>query len=95
MASDLCQNIYTDTSSSNGWTKYMANFSLVDVFHDTLNVLGPERILFGTDSSFFPRGWQQPLFDVQQTVFDTLDLTPENRNAILSQNFNRVFGVDY
>ena len=73
----------------------MANFSLVDVFHDTLNVLGPERILFGTDSSFFPRGWQQPLFDVQQTVFDTLDLTPENRNAILSQNFNRVFGVDY
>lgn len=94
MASDLCQNIYTDTSSSNSWTKYMANFSLVDVFHDALNVLGPERILFGTDSSFFPRGWQQPLFDAQQTVFDTLDLIPENRNAILSQNFNRVFGID-
>ena len=94
MASDLCQNIYTDTSSSNSWTKYMANFSLVDVFHDALNVLGPERILFGTDSSFFPRGWQQPLFDAQQTVFDTLDLIPENRDAILSQNFNRVFGID-
>ena len=93
MASDVCPNIYTDTSSSNNWTKLIPNLSLEDVFRSTLSVLGPERILFGTDSSFFPRGWQQPLFDVQQKVFDTLELVPDTRDAILSDNFKRIFGV--
>lgn len=94
MASDICQNIYTDTSSSNSWIKLTPTLSLVDVFRSTLNVLGPERILFGTDSSFFPRGWQQPLFDIQQEVFDTLELIPSHRDAILSNNFNRIFGIN-
>ena len=85
MASD------TDTSSSNSWIKLTPTLSLVDVFRSTLNVLGPERILFGTDSSFFPRGWQQPLFDIQQKVFDALELIPSHREAILSKNFNRIF----
>ena len=91
MASDICPNIYTDTSSSNNWIKLTPTLSLVDVFRSTLNVLGPERILFGTDSSFFPRGWQQPLFDIQQKVFDALELIPSHREAILSKNFNRIF----
>ena len=91
MASDLCPNIYTDTSSSNSWIKLTPTLSLVDVFRSTLDVLGPERILFGTDSSFFPRGWQQPLFDIQQKVFDALGLIPSHRDAILSDNFNRIF----
>ncbi len=94
MASDICPNIYTDTSSSNNWIKLTPTLSLVDVFRSTLNVLGPERILFGTDSSFFPRGWQQPLFDIQQKVFDTLELVPNHRDAILCNNFNRIFRVN-
>tara|TARA_B100000029_G_scaffold355481_1_gene348327 strand:+ start:6747 stop:7697 length:951 start_codon:yes stop_codon:yes gene_type:complete len=94
MASDVCPNIYTDTSSSNSWITLMPNLSLVDVFRSTLNVLGPKRILFGTDSSFFPRGWQKPLFDTQQKIFDTLELTPSHRDTILNKNFNRIFRVN-
>ena len=33
------------------------------VFRQALAVVGPGRLLFGTDSSFFPRGWQQPVYD--------------------------------
>ena len=33
-----------------------------------LAVAGPDRILFGTDSSFFPRGWQQPIYEAQDAA---------------------------
>ena len=51
-------NLHVDTSRSNAWTKYTPGLCLVNVFRQALAVLGPERMLFGSDSSFFPRGWQ-------------------------------------
>ena len=54
MAADICPNLHVDTSSSNAWTKYTPGLRLVDVFRQALAVLGPERMLFGSDSSFFP-----------------------------------------
>ena len=51
-------NLHVDTSRSNAWTKYTPGLRLVNVFRQALAVLGPERMLFGSDSSFFPRGWQ-------------------------------------
>ena len=93
MAADLAANIHLDTSSSNGWTKYTPGLSLVDVFRRALAVLGPERILFGTDSSFFPRGWQRPIHEAQAAILDEIDLDAEGRAAILADNFDRVFGT--
>ena len=57
IAADLCANIHFDTSSTNGWIKYYPGLTLTDVFRQALAVVGPDRLLFGTDSSFFPRGW--------------------------------------
>ena len=93
MAGDLAANIHVDTSSSNGWTKYTPGLSLVDVFRQTLAVLGPERILFGSDSSFFPRGWQRPIHEAQSAILDEIGLDAEGRAAILANNFDRVFGT--
>ncbi|MCY4636691.1 MAG: amidohydrolase family protein [Acidobacteria bacterium] len=93
MAADLAANIHVDTSSSNGWMKYTPGSSLTDVFRRALAVLGPERILFGSDSSFFPRGWQRPVHEAQCAVLDAIDLDPEGRAAILADNFDRVFGT--
>ncbi|GIT67461.1 MAG: hypothetical protein Ct9H300mP25_09330 [Acidobacteriota bacterium] len=93
MASDVCPNIYTDTSSSNNWTKLIPNLSLEDVFRSTLSDLARNEYFSEPTRLFFPRGWQQPLFDVQQKVFDTLELVPDTRDAILSDNFKRIFGV--
>ena len=93
MAADLAANIHVDTSSSNGWTRYTPGLSLTDVFRRALAVLGPQRILFGSDSSFFPRGWQRPIHEAQCAVLDELDLDAEGRAAILAGNFDRVFGT--
>ena len=92
MAADLAANVHVDTSSSNGWTKYTPGLSLVDVFRQALAVLGPERILFGSDSSFFPRGWQRPIRAAQSAILDEIGLDAEGRAAIFADNFDRVFG---
>ena len=92
MAADLAANIHVDTSSSNGWTKYTPGLGLVDVFRQALAVLGPERILFGSDSSFFPRGWQRPIHEAQSAILDEIGLDTEERASIFANNFDRVFG---
>ena len=92
MAADLAANIHVDTSSSNGWTKYTPGLTLIDVFRQALAVLGPERILFGSDSSFFPRGWQQPIHEAQRAALDEIGLTADARVSIFADNFARVFG---
>ena len=38
---------------------------LKTVFRRALDVAGPSRLLFGTDSSFFPRGWNYGVLDAQ------------------------------
>src|SRR3984957_6819111 len=64
MLCDLCPNVYLDTSSGNGWMHY-EGLNLETVFRRALDVAGPERLLFGTDSSFFPRGWHAAVFSSQ------------------------------
>ena len=59
MAADTCANIHLDTSSSNSWIRYTPGLTLEAVFRTAVAVAGARRLLFGTDSSFFPRGWQR------------------------------------
>lgn len=91
MAADLCPNILLDTSSSNSWIKYLPGLSLRDVFRQALEVVGPERLLFGTDSSFFPRGWQRPIYEAQAGILDEVGVDPAAREKIFSGNFDRLF----
>lgn len=92
MAADQCATIHLDTSSSNAWMKYHPGLTLEAVFQRALAVAGPDRILFGTDSSFFPRGWQQPVFDAQKTTLDVLGVTPDDQAKVFGGNFDRLFG---
>jgi uncharacterized protein len=91
MAADVCPNIHLDTSSSNGWMKYYPGLTLEAVFRQALSVLGPDRLLFGTDSSFFPRGWQTSIFDAQTTALETIGVSQDDRAKILGGNFERLF----
>jgi predicted TIM-barrel fold metal-dependent hydrolase len=50
MAADLCPNIHLDTSSSNSWTRYTPGLTLESVLRSVLSVIGPSRLMFGTDS---------------------------------------------
>jgi hypothetical protein len=87
-------NIYVDTSSSNAWLAYMpSHLDLKTVFEKTLQVLGPRRILFGTDSNVFPRGWRQDIFRQQVEILHDLKTPPEAAEHILGGNIARLLGV--
>ena len=91
MAADQCRNIHLDTSSSNGWMKYHPGLTLETVFRQTLAVAGPQRLIFGTDSSFFPRGWQKGVYDAQVAALKAAGAGSEDRELILGGNFDRLF----
>jgi predicted TIM-barrel fold metal-dependent hydrolase len=91
MLADLCPNVYLDTSSSNRWMLYQAsNLNLRQVFHYALSVVGPKRLLFGSDSSYFPRGWHQQIFEDQARALYELDLSMGDARAIFSENLLRI-----
>lgn len=91
MVADLCPNIYLDTSSSNSWIKYHPSLNLEDVFRQALEVVGPDRLLFGTDSSFFPRGWQRRVWEDQVAVLERIGVDDPTKEKFFSGTFNRLF----
>jgi predicted TIM-barrel fold metal-dependent hydrolase len=91
MAADQCPNIHLDTSSSNAWMKYYPGLTLDAVFRQALQVAGADRLLFGTDSSFFPRGWQRPVFDAQRAALHAIGADQETQDRIFGGNFDRLF----
>ena len=91
MAADQCPNIHLDTSSSNGWLKYHPGLNLEGVFRQALAVAGVDRLLFGTDSSFFPRGWQKGIYDTQRAALQAIGADVAAQDKIFSGNFDRLF----
>jgi predicted TIM-barrel fold metal-dependent hydrolase len=65
MAADQCPNVHLDTSSSNSWMKYYPGPDAGRRVPAGRAGRRAERLLFGTDSSFFPRGWQRGIYDAQ------------------------------
>jgi predicted TIM-barrel fold metal-dependent hydrolase len=94
MLGDLAPNIYLDTSSTNSWMKYLLpDVTLKDVFRRALDVYGPNRLLFGTDSSFFPRGWNRSIFDAQAKALEELKVDEQAARAIFGGNLKRLMGA--
>lgn len=93
MMASLCPNVYLDTSSSNRWTECLAPApTLEQVFVQALAVAGHERLLFGSDSSFFPRGWVRSVFDTQSVTLAALGVPAAHQEAILGGNLRRLLG---
>lgn len=91
MLCDLCSNVHLDTSSSNSWTKYeSAPLGLRDVFRRALDVVGVKRLLFGSDSSFFPRGWHAAVYDAQSRLAYELGLSRDEAAQLFGGNFERL-----
>jgi len=90
MLADLCPNVYLDTSSSNSWMRY-EGLDLKTVFRRALDVMGPTRLLFGTDSSYFPRGWNYEIFEAQTRAMLDLGISSTDARLILEENLPRLF----
>ncbi|HTR34360.1 MAG TPA: amidohydrolase family protein [Bryobacteraceae bacterium] len=92
MLADLCPNVYLDTSSSNRWMRYEeAHIDLRVVFRRALDVAGPQRLLFGSDSSYFPRGWNASIFDAQSKALYEIGITEEIARQIFCDNLLHLF----
>lgn len=91
MTAELCGNIYLDTSGTNKWINYQSSdLDLKKVFEKTLKVVGSDRLLFGSDSSFFPRGWNSEIFEKQIEVISKTGLAKEEVDKIFGGNLQRI-----
>ena len=90
MLADLCPNVYLDTSSSNSWMRYEGT-DLKTVFRRAMDVVGAHRLLFGTDSSFFPRGWNYEIFEAQTRAFLDLGVSAADARLMLEGNLVEIF----
>jgi uncharacterized protein len=94
MVASQCPNVNVDTSSSNSWVNLMPYpLTLKDVFAKTLDILGPERIIFGSDSTAFPKGWRSEIFESQAEILKSLNRGTADLNLIFSENAQRIFGL--
>ena len=59
-------NVYADSSGSNSWMKYLPyDIDLKQIFRKMITTGGSHKVLFGTDSTFFPRGWRINVLEAQ------------------------------
>jgi predicted TIM-barrel fold metal-dependent hydrolase len=91
LVADLCPNVFLDTSSTNRWMAYHHSLTLTGVFRQALQVAGPDRLIFGTDSSSFPRGWAREVYAAQASALDVEGVDDTVRRRIFAENFDRLF----
>jgi predicted TIM-barrel fold metal-dependent hydrolase len=68
-----------------------AHLDLRTVFRRALDVAGPARLFFGTDSSYFPRGWNKEIFEAQVKALYEIGITGETARLIFHENLTQLF----
>lgn len=91
-------NVYMDTSGSNSWMKYMPyDLDLKQVFKKAITTGGSNKVLFGTDSTFFPRGWRINVLEAQYIACKELKadgvITDEDLHKIFYGNIHELLGL--
>jgi predicted TIM-barrel fold metal-dependent hydrolase len=64
------------------------------VYRRAIEVVGSGRLLFGTDSSFFPRGWNEQVFQAQTRALLDMDISESDVRLILGENLQRLLNRD-
>ncbi len=89
-----CPNVYVDTSGSNQWALWEPSpLGLDDLFRRFYETVGPERIIFGTDSSWFPRGFVYRYLQDQLRTCRQLAFKEEDIAQIFGGNARRLLGL--
>lgn len=82
-----CPNVFIDTSGSNQWMRWMPyELTLEKLFRKYYETIGPERIIFGTDSSWFPRGFSKSYFDEQYRAMVYIGMKDDEIDKVLYKN---------
>jgi predicted TIM-barrel fold metal-dependent hydrolase len=87
-----CENVNVDTSGSNQWVRWMPYpLSLDDLIRKFYETIGPDRILFGSDSSWFPRGFSIRYLQDQIRACRFMNMPHEALVKIFGGNAARLF----
>ncbi|MDZ4178710.1 MAG: amidohydrolase family protein [Coriobacteriia bacterium] len=89
-----CANVSVDSSGTNNWLDYhVPKMTLGEVFERCLTALGPQRVLFGTDSNTTApyRTWIRRM---QQRTLEELGLSADDLDAVMRGNAARIFHID-
>ncbi|UCH32150.1 MAG: amidohydrolase [Candidatus Bathyarchaeota archaeon] len=88
-------NVYIDTSGSNRWIHWMPfKMDMKDLFKKTLETVGPDRLIFGSDSSYFPRGFSAPYLMKQLEACQALELEKEIMERIFYGNAAKLLKLE-
>ncbi|MDZ7706230.1 MAG: amidohydrolase family protein [Trueperaceae bacterium] len=80
-------NIYVDSSGSNQWVRWMPYpLTLEDLFRKAYETIGPERMIFGSDSAGFPRGFAVRYLEDQLRACYSLNFKEEDIRMIFGGN---------
>lgn len=86
-----CPNVYVDTSGNNLWTKWtMAGYSLEQLFAKFYSTVGPQRIIFGSDSEWFPRGFALRYLQDQLRAVYSLNWPKQDIRLVFRENALRL-----
>ncbi len=86
-----CANVLVDTSGNNEWARwYPYPLSLEDLFKRFYETIGPQRIIFGSDSSWFPRGFARGYLAEQLRACRRLGLSRDELALIFGGNGRRL-----
>ncbi len=90
-----CGNVCIDTSGSNQWVKWVdGEWDTKKLFRKYMETIGPERIIFGTDSSYFPRGFAEPYIKQQIRDVRELNYREDDIQLIFGGNAARLFKIE-
>lgn len=82
-----CPNVYVDTAGSNSWiTDHPSKPDMRTVFQKFLDAYGAQRILFGSDSGLFPRGYRYDIVDNQLKLVQEMRLPTSDIKKIFYEN---------
>jgi len=90
-----CPNVYVDTSGSNQWVRWMPyDVTLESLFRKFRETVGASRIVFGTDSSWFPRGFTHQYLDVQVRAMSDVGYSEDEKDQVLYRNIAELVRFD-
>jgi predicted TIM-barrel fold metal-dependent hydrolase len=81
-------NVFMDSSGSNSWMRYLPyDLDLKMIFRKSILAGGSHKVLFGTDSTFFPRGWRINILESQLNACKEL----EAEGIIKEEDISNIF----
>ncbi|MDK2878442.1 MAG: uncharacterized protein PWR06_1158 [Thermoanaerobacteraceae bacterium] len=82
-----CPNTYVDTSGNNEWMRWMPyELNLNILFKKFYETVGPGRIIYGSDSEWFPRGYVIRYFLDQLRAARQISIPEDDIRKIFREN---------